>query len=364
MPEITVDQPKHPLPQLTTFELSDYRRDLETAIARLGQKDPVSPALRDLHARLDAVIGEQESRAKLSAARQNLMGRRAQMISLPAPGQTAQLGRVLREYPSWSVFWDKRQGVWRAAEDDPNSDLYAQSPNPVRAPVVEQIFLWRVVHKLGMPTIAGRLNADPGRYPPPRPGRGWTAQTVYAILGNPKYTRHRVLRPGPQPPRPPRRRPRRPVAVDPGPGPPRHRGPRDLAGRPGRRRRARYQPRPARPRNPARGRRHPYRSQVRCRDCRRRMGRMTNGRPGQAPHVYYQCPHRPANPRDAADHPGHPRTVKAPETRLDQIAGLFFAEHVFGPRRAELLAAQLPATDAAARADCDAHPQSRPGRVR
>jgi hypothetical protein len=44
--------------------------------------------------------------------------------------------------------------------------------------------------------------------------------------------------------------------------------------------------------------------------------------------------------------PGHPRTVKAPEKRLDQIAALFFAEHVFGPRRAELLAAQLPATDA------------------
>ncbi len=64
--------------------------------------------------------------------------------------------------------------------------------DPARAPVVEQIFTWRVVHKLGMPTIAARLNADPGRYPPPRPGRGWTAQTVYAILGNPKYTGHMV----------------------------------------------------------------------------------------------------------------------------------------------------------------------------
>ena len=65
----------------------------------------------------------------------------------------------------------------------------------------------------------------------------------------------------------------------------------------------------------------------------------------------------PAQPRQAqraADHPGHPRTVKAPETRLDQIVGLFFAEHVFGPGRAALLAAQLPATDAAAAAERDA----------
>jgi hypothetical protein len=62
--EIPVDQPKHPLPQLTTFELRDYRRDLETAIARLRTQDPVCPVLQ---ARLDAVIAEQESRAKITA---------------------------------------------------------------------------------------------------------------------------------------------------------------------------------------------------------------------------------------------------------------------------------------------------------
>ena len=72
------------------------------------------------------------------------------------------------------------------------------------------------------------------------------------------------------------------------------------------------------------------------------------------PRVYYQCPHNPANPRHAAAAPDHPRTVKAPETRLDQIVRLFFKDHVFGPRRAQLLAAQLPATDAAAAADRDA----------
>jgi len=94
------------------------------------------------------------------------------------------------------------------------------------------------------------------------------------------------------------------------------------------------------------------------------MGRMANGRAGTTPHVYYQCPHRPANPRHTADHPGHPRTVKAPEARLDQIAGLFFAQHVFGSRRAELLAAQLPATDQAAEAERDAQAAALTARLR
>jgi len=29
----------------------------------------------------------------------------------------------------WSAFWDKQHGVWRVAEDDPRSDLYAESPD-------------------------------------------------------------------------------------------------------------------------------------------------------------------------------------------------------------------------------------------
>ncbi len=49
------------------------------------------------------------------------------MIRLPAPGDAARLARVLREHPHWSVFLDKKHGVWRAAEDDPDSALYAES---------------------------------------------------------------------------------------------------------------------------------------------------------------------------------------------------------------------------------------------
>ena len=56
---------------------------------------------------------------------------------------------------------------------------------------MEQIFTWRVIGKLGMPTIAAKLNADPARYPAPT-GNGWTTQTVYAVLANPKYTGHMV----------------------------------------------------------------------------------------------------------------------------------------------------------------------------
>ena len=43
----------------------------------------------------------------------------------PAPEAAARVLRVVCEHPCWSVFWDKRFGVWRAADDDPDSDLYA-----------------------------------------------------------------------------------------------------------------------------------------------------------------------------------------------------------------------------------------------
>jgi hypothetical protein len=106
-------------------------------------------------------------------------------------------------------------------------------------------------------------------------------------------------------------------------------------------------------RHPAARRTYAYRGRVRCRDCRRRMGGVAYASTA-ATRVYYQCPHNPANPRHAAANPDHPRTVKAPEARLDAITGLFFRDRVFGPGRAQLLAAQLPATDAAAAADRDA----------
>jgi site-specific DNA recombinase len=224
--------------------------------------------------------------------------------------------------------------------------------DPVRAPVIAQVFTWRVVHKLGIPAITARLNADPGRYPAPG-GTGWTAQTVWAILGNPKYTGHMVYgrtrtRGG--------RRVRVPAAEwlwSPGPVHPAiiDRATWDAAqqaagehgtSRDGTKANA----------HPATARFYPYRGRVRCKTCQRRMAGRASGRHGEF--TYYKCPHDPANPRHAAAHPDHPRTLQAPQTQLDQVTGLFFAKHVFGPERAALLADQLPATDAAARADRDA----------
>ena len=64
----TVDQPKHPLHAMTTFELRDYRRQLESAIAFFDRQDPVPPARHRLQAKLDAVTAEQDDRARLARA--------------------------------------------------------------------------------------------------------------------------------------------------------------------------------------------------------------------------------------------------------------------------------------------------------
>ena len=63
-----VDQPKHPLHALTTFELRDFRRQLENAIAFFDRQDPVPAVRGDLQATLDAVTAEQESRTRLAHA--------------------------------------------------------------------------------------------------------------------------------------------------------------------------------------------------------------------------------------------------------------------------------------------------------
>ena len=49
------------------------------------------------------------------------------MTCLPAPADAARLASFVHKHPGWSVFWDKKYGVWRVAEDDPDSVLYAES---------------------------------------------------------------------------------------------------------------------------------------------------------------------------------------------------------------------------------------------
>jgi hypothetical protein len=65
---VTVDPPKHPLHALTTYELRDYRRDLERAIGFFDRQTPVPPARARLQARLDDVVAEQDNRARLADA--------------------------------------------------------------------------------------------------------------------------------------------------------------------------------------------------------------------------------------------------------------------------------------------------------
>jgi hypothetical protein len=60
----TVDQPKHPIHALTTYELRDYRRELERAIVGIA---PDAPVQDDLKHRLDEVLAEQEQRARAAS---------------------------------------------------------------------------------------------------------------------------------------------------------------------------------------------------------------------------------------------------------------------------------------------------------
>jgi site-specific DNA recombinase len=99
--------------------------------------------------------------------------------------------------------------------------------------------------------------------------------------------------------------------------------------------------------HPAARRSYLLRSRCRCRDCKRRMaGRLVRPYPGHPGYVYYDCPHNPKNPRHVAAAPDHPRTVRVREDNLLQVIREFFATHVFGPDRAAMLAARLPATAA------------------
>jgi hypothetical protein len=61
---VPVAPPKHPLAALTSYELRDYRRELERAIKGIPSEAPVQA---DLRAKLDAVLAEQEDRARLAA---------------------------------------------------------------------------------------------------------------------------------------------------------------------------------------------------------------------------------------------------------------------------------------------------------
>lgn len=65
---LAVEKPPHPLYALTTFELRDYRRQLERAVTFADENNLGSPEREVLRARLDAVLAEQDERARLARA--------------------------------------------------------------------------------------------------------------------------------------------------------------------------------------------------------------------------------------------------------------------------------------------------------
>lgn len=77
--------------------------------------------------------------------------------------------------------------------EGPRRRLIVDEPT---AAVVVRIFTWRATSRIGATRIAGRLDADPDRYPPPLDTRGvrrrWTRGLVRHILANPAYTGRHV----------------------------------------------------------------------------------------------------------------------------------------------------------------------------
>jgi hypothetical protein len=63
-----VEKPDHKLSELTTYELRDYRRGLENAIAFFNRQNPVPPVRASMHARLADVLAEQDDRARIARA--------------------------------------------------------------------------------------------------------------------------------------------------------------------------------------------------------------------------------------------------------------------------------------------------------
>jgi anti-sigma regulatory factor (Ser/Thr protein kinase) len=54
------------------------------------------------------------------------------MIVLPDRDDALRIAAFLDEHAGWSAFWDRRYGVWRVGEDDPDSELYAEDADAGR----------------------------------------------------------------------------------------------------------------------------------------------------------------------------------------------------------------------------------------
>jgi DNA invertase Pin-like site-specific DNA recombinase len=214
--------------------------------------------------------------------------------------------------------------------------------DPDRAPVVAQIFTWRIQDRLGVTAIRLRLNADTAAYPPPT-GESWTDIGVYQMLANPKYTGHMVWNRSSKKGGRRRANPPQEWVWTPAPSHPAiiTREVYDQAQQVTATR-ASMSAVPGAPAHPLARRSYELRSRIRCRLCKRRMHGTT-----RTAGTYYICPHDVSDPRHAAAVPNHPKTITLREDHAITLIKEFFATRVFGPDRAAMLAENLPANAAA-----------------
>jgi site-specific DNA recombinase len=222
--------------------------------------------------------------------------------------------------------------------------------DPIRGPVVTQIYTWRVTEHLSYDQIADRLNLDPERYPPPQPilGAGrraigaWTKGSVRDVLCNPKYTGYMVYNR--------RRNPRRDRGV-PGRSNPRSewiwsskptheplttRAQFDVGTPIGKNNRgSRTSNRPNS--HPATTRTYRLRSYVICELCGLRLSGKTR-RVGDV-YSYYACEPVPARHSGKDWFATHPKSLWVREDKLLKLVRSFFSRRIFGPDREVLLVA-------------------------
>jgi site-specific DNA recombinase len=222
--------------------------------------------------------------------------------------------------------------------------------DPLRGPVVTQIYTWRVSEQLAYDQIADRLNQDPDRYPPPEPilGRGlraigaWTKGSVRDVLCNPKYTGYMVYNR--------RKNPRRDRGVAGKVNPPsewiwsskpRHEPlttrTQFQAGTPigksNKGSRTSDQPNS----HPATTRTYRLRSHVICELCGRRLYGKT--RRVSSGYSYYAGESVPAHHAGKDWFATHPKSLWVREDKLLELVRGFFSRRIFGPEREALLVA-------------------------
>jgi site-specific DNA recombinase len=227
-------------------------------------------------------------------------------------------------------------------------------PDPLRGPVVHQIFTWRVTERRGYAAITDRLNADPDRYPvptaldPARQRGAWSRSSVRDLLLNPKYTGYMVWN---------RRAMKKGGKVNPpsawvwSPQPTHEplvtKTLFDAAAQTSDRRSRSRDGADLNTAHPETTRSYLLRSFVVCDHCQRRMyGRFRR-------HVtYYVCSpaHNHAG-KVAERFPDHPPSIWVREEHLFSAVTQFFAHRILGPDRTRLLAGDLDTIDHRAAAD-------------